>query len=70
MRPTPCSSCSLSRAFLEFYDQWEGETERRAEAVMFSKHQELEKELDLQLHLHEPRRTRIKTDIYNVRVGE
>ena len=61
---------SLSRAFLDYYDQWEQETVRRAEAVMYAKHHELEKELDLQLHLHEPRRTRIQTDVYNVRIGK
>lgn len=61
---------SLSRAFLDYYDQWEEETVRRAEAVMYSKHHELDKELDLQLHLHEPRRTRIQTDVYNVRIGK
>ncbi|UJR28315.1 hypothetical protein I4U23_009559 [Adineta vaga] len=60
----------LSRAFLDSYDRWEEETVRRAEAVMYSKHYELDKELDLQLHLHEPRRARIQTDIYNVRIGE
>ncbi|CAF0851526.1 unnamed protein product [Adineta ricciae] len=60
----------LSRAFLDYYDQWEQETVRRAEAVMYAKHHELDKELDLQLHLHEPRRTRIQTDVYNVRIAE
>lgn len=36
---------------------------------MFSKHDELDKEMDLQMHLHEPRRVRIETDIHNVRAG-
>lgn len=36
---------------------------------MFSKHDELDKEMDFQMHLHEPRRIRIETDIHNVRAG-
>ena len=36
---------------------------------MYSKHDELEKEMDFQMHLHEPRRIRIETDIHNVRAG-
>jgi hypothetical protein len=42
---------------------------RRANAVMYSKHDELDKEMDFQMHLHEPRRIRIETDIHNVRAG-
>jgi hypothetical protein len=60
---------SLSRAFLDYYDQWLEETKRRAEAVMYSKHDELDKEMDFQMHLHEPRRIRIEMDIHNVRAG-
>ena len=60
---------SLCRAFLDYYDQWREETTQRAEAVMYSKHDELEKEMDFQMHLHEPRRIRIETDIHNVRAG-
>ena len=37
---------------------------------MYSKHDELEKEMDFQMHLHEPRRIRIETDIHNVRAGK
>ncbi len=37
---------------------------------MFSKHDELNKEMDFQMHLHEPRRLRIETDIHNVRAGK
>lgn len=37
---------------------------------MFSKHDELDKEKDLQDHMHEPRRVRIETDIHNVRMGK
>ncbi len=37
---------------------------------MYSKHDELDKEMDFQIHLHEPRRTRIETDIHNVRAGK
>ncbi len=43
---------------------------QRANAVMFSKHEELNKEMDFQMHLHEPRRVRIETDIHNVRTGK
>jgi hypothetical protein len=62
-------SVSLCRAFLDYYDQWQEETGQRAEAVMYSKHDELDKEMDFQMHLHEPRRIRIETDIHNVRAG-
>ncbi|CAF4154980.1 unnamed protein product [Rotaria sp. Silwood2] len=61
---------NLCRAFLDYYDQWKEETAQRAEAVMFSKHDELDKEMDFQMHLHEPRRIRIETDIHNVRAAE
>ena len=37
---------------------------------MFSKHEELDKEMDLAMHMHEPRRVRIETDIHNVRTGK
>jgi hypothetical protein len=61
---------SLCRAFLDYYDQWQEEAARRAEAVMFTKHEELDKEMDFQMHLHEPRRLRIETNIHNVRTGK
>lgn len=37
---------------------------------MYAKHEELDKEMDVQMHLHEPRRLRIETDIHNVRTGK
>ena len=61
---------SVCRAFLDYFDQWKEETERRADAIMHTKHDELDKEMDLQMHLHEPRRVRIETDIHNVRAGK
>ena len=61
---------SLCRAYLDYYDQWKDETTKRADAVMFAKHEELDKEMDVQMHLHEPRRVRIETDIHNVRTGK
>ena len=36
---------------------------------MYSKHDELDKELDFQMHLHEPRRMRIENDVHNIRAG-
>ncbi|CAF1155509.1 unnamed protein product [Didymodactylos carnosus] len=60
---------TICRAFLEHNDEWKDETIKRADAVMFSKHDELDKEMDFQLHLHEPRRVRIEMDIHNVRAG-
>jgi hypothetical protein len=63
-------SFSLRRAFLEYFDQWQDETKRRADALTHVRHDELNKELDLQMHLHEPRRQRIELDIYNVRIGD
>ncbi len=61
---------SLCRAFLDYYDQWKDETTRRANVFMYSKHEELDREMDFQMHLHEPRRVRIETDIHNVRTGK
>ena len=61
---------SLRQAFLDHYDEWKLETVRRTEAVVHSKHDELDKEMDLQVHLHEPRRVRIETDIHHVRTGK
>ncbi|CAM4857478.1 unnamed protein product [Rotaria socialis] len=60
----------LCRAFLDYYDQWKEETLKRADGIMYSKHDELEREMDFQMHLHEPRRVRIETDIHNVRAAE
>jgi hypothetical protein len=60
----------LIRAFLDQLDQWKDETTRRADVVMQSKHDELDKEMEFQLHLHEPRRARIETDIRNIRAGQ
>ncbi|CAF4534188.1 unnamed protein product [Rotaria sp. Silwood1] len=60
----------LCRAFLDYYDHWKEETERRADVIMYSKHDELDKEKDFQIHLHEPRRERIEIDIHNVRAAE
>jgi hypothetical protein len=59
----------VCRAFLDYYDQWREETVQRADAVMYAKNEELDKEMDFQMHLHEPRRVRIETDIHNVRAG-
>ena len=36
---------------------------------MYTKHDELDKELDFQMHLHEPRRMRIENDVHNIRAG-
>ena len=60
----------MRRAFLDYFDQWKEETVQRTNAVVHSKHDELDKEMDLQMHLHEPRRVRIETDIHNVRTGD
>jgi len=60
---------SLCRGFLDYYDRWKEETIERANAIIYSKHDELDKEMDLKMHLHEPRRIRIETDIHNVRAG-
>ena len=38
--------------------------------VMYSKHDELDKEMDLQKNLCERRRIRIETNIHNVRAGK
>ena len=36
---------------------------------MYTKHDELDKELDFQMHLHEPRRMPIDKAVHNIRAG-
>ena len=41
----------------------------RSSSIIAAKGDEIEKELELRLHLHEPRMKRAEMDVHNVRAG-
>ena len=55
--------------FLNHLDTWREITLQSAKDHSKDKVEELSSELDLRLHLHEPRATRIEMDVRNVRAG-
>uniref|UniRef100_A0A8C5SPJ3 Coiled-coil domain-containing protein 180 n=1 Tax=Laticauda laticaudata TaxID=8630 RepID=A0A8C5SPJ3_LATLA len=56
--------------FFEHLEQWFDDTLASTWVVVVVKKEELNAELQLRLHLHEPRRERIEKDIYNIRMAE
>ncbi|XP_060540587.1 coiled-coil domain-containing protein 180-like [Pantherophis guttatus] len=56
--------------FFEHLEKWFDDTLSSIGVVVVAKKEELNSELQLRLHLHEPRRERIEKDIYNVRRAE
>ncbi|CAG5119622.1 unnamed protein product, partial [Candidula unifasciata] len=56
--------------FLEHLEDWCQQALVRANTVVVTKSEELNGELDLRLHLHQPRPRRIELDIHNVRAAE
>lgn len=60
----------IRREFLEHIESWRKEAIFRAESIMTAKIEELNNELDLRLHLHEPRQGRAEKDVHNVRAAE
>ncbi|XP_015266758.1 PREDICTED: coiled-coil domain-containing protein 180, partial [Gekko japonicus] len=56
--------------FFEHLEKWFAQTLSAARAVMASKKEELSSELQLRIHLHEPRRGRIEKDVFQVRLVE
>ncbi|BFZ20283.1 hypothetical protein BsWGS_23322 [Bradybaena similaris] len=56
--------------FLEHLDDWNQQAVIRANTVMLAKSEELNGELDLKLHLHQPRPRRVELDVHNVRAAE
>ncbi|XP_067328095.1 coiled-coil domain-containing protein 180 isoform X2 [Anolis sagrei] len=57
-------------AFFENLEAWFAERSSQAEAVTSAKKEELQSELQLRLHLHEPRRGRIEMDVFRLRSAE
>ena len=56
--------------FLEQLEKWRKESDQRANSIVSAKTNELKNELQLKLHLHEPRAKRAEIDIHNVRAGQ
>ncbi|XP_074627275.1 coiled-coil domain-containing protein 180-like [Acropora palmata] len=57
-------------SFLEHLEDWKIQALDRADSVVAAKVEELNSELDLRLHLHEPRAARAEQDVHNVRAAE
>ncbi|KAM6136931.1 LOW QUALITY PROTEIN: coiled-coil domain-containing protein 180-like [Pterocles gutturalis] len=56
--------------FFEHLEKWFAESFSNSCAVVAAKKEELNSELQLNLHLHQQRQENIETNIYNVRAGE
>ncbi|XP_013930968.1 PREDICTED: uncharacterized protein LOC106556497, partial [Thamnophis sirtalis] len=56
--------------FFEHLEKWFDDTLSSTWVIGVTKKEELSSELQLRLHLHEPRKERIEKDIYNVRMVE
>ncbi|RUS87182.1 hypothetical protein EGW08_005022, partial [Elysia chlorotica] len=56
--------------FLEHLDVWCEQAVERSDSVVVAKCEELNSELDLRLHLHQPRARRAELDVHNVRAAE
>jgi hypothetical protein len=56
--------------FLNHLERWKDEADERASSIVAAKTLEIEKELELRKHLHEPRIKRAKMDVHNVRAAE
>ncbi|EDV27523.1 uncharacterized protein TRIADDRAFT_53285 [Trichoplax adhaerens] len=60
----------VRKTFLEHMMAWREQAMERANNVVTSKVKELDSELELRLHLHGPRTSRIEYDVHNVRASE
>eukprot|EP00118_Oscarella_pearsei_P002959 m.12399 g.12399 ORF g.12399 m.12399 type:complete len:1507 (+) comp24025_c0_seq1:45-4565(+) len=60
----------MRNEFLEHLEHWKEEAAEKARKFVSVKEEELKGELDLRLHLHQPRSRRAEIDIHNVRAGE
>ncbi|CAM9821291.1 unnamed protein product [Rangifer tarandus platyrhynchus] len=60
----------LRTGFFEHLEKWFDQCALNARVIMASKIDELDSELELRLHLHQPRAQRIEKDIHNVRAAE
>jgi hypothetical protein len=53
--------------FLNHFESWKDEANKRSGSIVVAKTAEIDKELELRLHLHEPRLKRTEMDVHNVR---
>nr|XP_034491854.1 coiled-coil domain-containing protein 180 [Marmota flaviventris] len=60
----------LRIGFFEHLEKWFDQCALNARVIVASKIDELDSELELQLHLHQPRLQHIEKDIHNVRAAE
>uniref|UniRef100_A0AC11D8Z6 Coiled-coil domain containing 180 n=1 Tax=Ovis aries TaxID=9940 RepID=A0AC11D8Z6_SHEEP len=60
----------LRTGFFEHLEKWFDQCSVNAQVIMASKIDELDSELELCLHLHQPRAQHIEKDIHNVRAAE
>ncbi|CAH1787861.1 unnamed protein product [Owenia fusiformis] len=56
--------------FLDHVEEWHEQAVDRSKSVVAAKTEELTSELDLRLHLHQPRPRRAEMDVHNVRAAE
>lgn len=62
-----CLKLRIRINFLNHLESWLEEASVRATSIVAAKSDEIEKELELRLHLHEPRMKRAEMDVHNVR---
>ncbi|XP_046582645.1 coiled-coil domain-containing protein 180-like [Haliotis rubra] len=60
----------MRMSFLNHLEDWMTQAAERASSVVVAKCEELNSELDLRLHLHQPRARRAEFDVHNVRGAE
>ncbi|XP_075864969.1 coiled-coil domain-containing protein 180 [Microcebus murinus] len=60
----------LRAGFFEHLEKWFDQCALNARVIVATKIDELDSELDLRLHLHQPRAQNIEKDIHNVRAAE
>uniref|UniRef100_A0ABM5F6F7 Coiled-coil domain-containing protein 180 n=1 Tax=Pogona vitticeps TaxID=103695 RepID=A0ABM5F6F7_9SAUR len=61
---------NLRLQFFEHLETWFADTLAKTWSVVGAKKEEVNSEVQLRIHLHEPRRERIEKDIYHVRLAE
>lgn len=61
---------SVQENFESHLTSWTREGHTRADAIVAAKSEEIDKELELRLHLHEPRMKRAEMDVHNVRASK
>lgn len=65
----PGLSLRLRAGFFEHLEKWFDQCTLNARVTVSTKIDQLDSELELRLHLHQPRAEHIEKDIHNVRAG-